>query len=267
LEVLYCTNNQLTSLLSYYPYFLRELYCNENLLTTLDVSYTQLTTLNVSNNPALKTLYCYDSPQLTTLDLSNTPSLKTLYCYDSPQLTTLDVSNNPALEDLSCYNNLLTVLDLSNNSALKRVNFRNNPNLTSVSIKNGSSEIALFTNTPILANICVDTAQKTSIQTYISVNSNTIGNLVGGTTVSDAPDCSVLTTQEISKNKISVYPNPVKDILQIDNGKWKVENAKIYDLSGKLVKTFNGNSVNVSSLQKGIYLLNINEQTFKIIKE
>jgi uncharacterized delta-60 repeat protein len=76
-----------------------------------------------------------------------------------------------------------------------------------------------------------------------------------------------LTVSETEKTKISISPNPVKDILTIENGKWKVENAKIYDMQGKLVKIFSGNSVNVSDLQKGNYILNIDNQSFKFIKE
>jgi hypothetical protein len=66
---------------------------------------------------------------------------------------------------------------------------------------------------------------------------------------------------------ITLFPNPVKGILTIEGGKLKIENARIYDLSGKLVKTFSGNSVNVSDLQKGTYLLMIDGKSFKFIKQ
>jgi hypothetical protein len=74
-----------------------------------------------------------------------------------------------------------------------------------------------------------------------------------------------LDTDEVSlSEKPILYPNPVKNMLTI---KEKVKNAKMYDVSGKLVKTFSGNSVDVSSLQKGTYMVQIENKTFKIIKE
>jgi uncharacterized delta-60 repeat protein len=78
---------------------------------------------------------------------------------------------------------------------------------------------------------------------------------------------STLGVSESGKAKFSIFPNPVKDVLQIESGKLKVENAKIFDMQGKLVKTFNGNSVNVSGLPKGMYMLEMNGKTEKFIKE
>ncbi|MDR2207097.1 MAG: T9SS type A sorting domain-containing protein [Flavobacteriaceae bacterium] len=86
-------------------------------------------------------------------------------------------------------------------------------------------------------------------------------------------------TAEVSKNKIAVYPNPVKNILYISPLSPKggttltpppsegVGGRRIYDISGKLVKMFNGNSVDVSGFQKGIYILNVDNQSIKFIKE
>jgi aminopeptidase N len=79
-------------------------------------------------------------------------------------------------------------------------------------------------------------------------------------------DTTLLGVQDVNTEKITLYPNPVKDILNIQSSVFKVQNAKIYDISGKLVKTFNGNSVNISALQKGIYILKVDNQTFKFVK-
>ncbi|UOE39769.1 T9SS type A sorting domain-containing protein [Chryseobacterium suipulveris] len=68
-----------------------------------------------------------------------------------------------------------------------------------------------------------------------------------------------LAANNISKNQVSVYPNPFSDNLNISTD----ENASIYlyDLSGKLIsKEFlvkGSNSLNKSSLQKGIYFYQI----------
>ena len=83
---------------------------------------------------ALTYLDCY-SNQLTTLDLSNNPALDTLAC-TSNQLTTLDVSNNTALTVLRCGGNQLTSLDVrnGNNTNITTFTCTNNPNLTCINV-------------------------------------------------------------------------------------------------------------------------------------
>jgi len=146
---------------------LTELRCQQNNLTTLNVSnnlnltilrcYTnQLTSLDVSNNTNLTRLYCHDN-QLNSLDVSEN-DLEYLWCYDN-ELTSLNVSGNTNLERLLCYNNQLTSLDVStnanldrfdcslnqltgldvsDNSVLKRL-WCNDNNLTYLKVKNGNN--------------------------------------------------------------------------------------------------------------------------------
>ena len=94
-------------------------------LKTLWCSSNQLTSLDVSNNPALVNLDC-SSNQLTSLDVSNNPALVDLDCAGN-QLTSLDVSNNLALESLYCDYNALISLDISNNSDLEHLYCSGNP--------------------------------------------------------------------------------------------------------------------------------------------
>jgi ELWxxDGT repeat protein len=56
-------------------------------------------------------------------------------------------------------------------------------------------------------------------------------------------------------SKFAVFPNPATDIFRFNLDE-KVIDVKIYDLTGRLVKTESqpaGNAVNVSALQKGVY--------------
>ena len=106
LQVLLCESNQLTSLdVSHNP-----------ALTKLDCYDNQLTDLNVSNNAALTWLDCMYN-QLTSLDVSHNPALTNLLCYFN-KLTNLDVSHNAALTVLYCGFNKLTGVDVSHNAAL-----------------------------------------------------------------------------------------------------------------------------------------------------
>ena len=136
LEVLSCSNNNLTSLDLSSNTLLTYLWCYNNQLTSLDVSKctvleelecdnNQLTSLDVSKNTVLSALYCPNN-QLTSLDLSRNTELGDLDC-SSNQFTSLDVSRCVALTQLWCNNNQLTSLDLSNNKALTRLECSDNP--------------------------------------------------------------------------------------------------------------------------------------------
>ena len=110
---------------------LKELYCNRNQLTSLDVSKNsaldylscygnQLTSLDVSGCTSLTTLNCY-SNSLTSLDVSKNTALTWLYC-ENNQLTSLDVSGCTALIRLECFGNQLTSLDVTKNTKLQSLN-------------------------------------------------------------------------------------------------------------------------------------------------
>ncbi len=77
---------------------------------------------------------------------------------------------------------------------------------------------------------------------------------------------------DINSNEFKMYPNPVNDILIIENSA-EIEKIDIYDLQGRKVVGFNdiSNQLDLSVLKRGLYLLkiqNINNEnfTYKIIK-
>jgi Leucine-rich repeat (LRR) protein len=120
LEILYCNDNQLTSLPTL-PENLKELCCSNNQLTSLPALPQNLETLNCNNNSLnslpilpenLETLYCYKN-QLTSLP-ALPKNLEDLMCSNN-QLTSLP--NLPQnLKFLMCNNNQLTSLpDLPQN--------------------------------------------------------------------------------------------------------------------------------------------------------
>lgn len=107
LEILSCNNNQLTSLdVSHNP-----------ALKSLDCFVNHLTNLDVSHNSALEYLGCGQNNLTDGLNISNNQALDYLDCMYS-NLTSLDVSHNPVLETLDCSGNKLTNLDVSHNPAL-----------------------------------------------------------------------------------------------------------------------------------------------------
>ena len=127
LKDLYCQNNELTKLDVSKNTKLTILHCDDNKLTKLDVDKNvklinlycdnnKLTKLDVSKNVKLNDLSC-DNNKLTKLDVSKNTKLTYLHCADN-KFTKLEVSNNIDLILLSCTNNKLTSLDLSTNKKL-----------------------------------------------------------------------------------------------------------------------------------------------------
>ncbi|WCO02375.1 T9SS type A sorting domain-containing protein [Psychroserpens ponticola] len=75
------------------------------------------------------------------------------------------------------------------------------------------------------------------------------------------------------KNSVSVYPNPTNGQLFI-NSTYKIDDIILYDIQGRKVEGFNvseTNMLNISSVSKGVYFLEITsvkgKSTKKIIKD
>jgi len=69
---------------------------------------------------------------------------------------------------------------------------------------------------------------------------------------------------------MKVYPNPVSDVVYIQNAPETDFTVSIYRMNGVLVLTTKlssgTKSVDVSYLSSGLYLLNVNSRTFKFVK-
>jgi Leucine-rich repeat (LRR) protein len=129
LEILNCSNNQITKLLPL-PRKLKQLYCSNNQLTTLPAIPNTLLELSCANNqltrlPTLPNtlieLNCSDN-RLTTLPPLPF-KLKNLYCFNN-QLTTLPSLPNK-LRKLICDRNKLNILPILPNTLLE-LNCANN---------------------------------------------------------------------------------------------------------------------------------------------
>ena len=80
-----------------------------------------------------------------------------------------------------------------------------------------------------------------------------------------------LNITNIKNTKINIYPNPANDVLIIEST-FKIDKIKIIDINGACIKIpISENKINLSSLPKGIYIVNIQTSktifTKKIIKE
>lgn len=114
-----CHSSHVTSMNLSNNTALKELYCNSN---------TNLRELDVSKNTALTKLVCNNNYYLNSLYLNKNTALKELFCY-SNDLNNLDVSNCKVLEVLECSDNNITNLNLSENTKLKILSFGYNDGL------------------------------------------------------------------------------------------------------------------------------------------
>ncbi|MDC0204384.1 hypothetical protein OAJ65_01150 [Flavobacteriales bacterium] len=195
------------------------LWCWDNQLTTLDVSQNtaltelictgnQLTSLDVSQNTALDTLWCQNN-QITSLDVSQNTALIALYCQDN-QLTSLDVSNNTLLEQLNCTDNYIECLDVSGATALTYLQCGDNL-LEQLNTKNGNwQNMTVVANDNNLTCVEVDNlGQATNNWTFDSFTSITT-------------DCN--------------YASPCATVSAIEEHTTNKELLKVTDLLGRETK-------------------------------
>lgn len=81
---------------------------------------------------------------------------------------------------------------------------------------------------------------------------------------------TTLSTDEVSKSKTNIYPNPTKGEITIKTDK-KIKSSTVVDLSGKVLLQTSSEKVDISSFTKGTYLLKVefadgSTKTEKIIK-
>ncbi|GAB7256995.1 T9SS type A sorting domain-containing protein [Polaribacter sp. OB-PA-B3] len=152
-------------------------------LTSLSVSFNQLTNIDLSNNINLTSLGANDN-QLATIDISPNINLKTLNLEEN-SIVNLDLSQNLDLEDLLLDNNNIKNLDLRKNSKLKFIRLYNN-NLESLDIRNGNNTMISTYSTKLNANLnCVAVDNVNHFNTNFNV-----GTIWKDTHTSFNTDCS-----------------------------------------------------------------------------
>lgn len=212
---------------------LTSLSCNNNGITSIDIShsklvnlfcpYNSITELNTNGNNNLSTLNCNNN-QLTALDVSTNSELTYLNCnyneistLNLPQnnklwllacaynkLKELNVSNFKDLIDLSCSRNELEKLTVKNNPELARLRFYNNP-LSQIDFSNNPklNTLETYSNNLSLAQM----QQLVNNLPTIDTSAGQKGSLV------------VVPTLNGSKN----FSNQLKD-LAVSKG-WEVKNT------------------------------------------
>lgn len=85
--------------------------------------------------------------------------------------------------------------------------------------------------------------------------------------IGNQPDCLALSVQPFNKtDDVIIYPNPAQNTVIIEHNYPEVLTVQLYDYTGKLLCCTTNNQIDVSSLNQGIYFVQIKNQTFKLIK-
>jgi len=272
LKQLECSGNQLTSLDISNCESLSNLSCGGNLLETLDISSCQslkylsctgnkLSGLDLNGNTVLTHLYCSDN-KLTNIDLSNNKSLYKLYCINN-QLNSLELSSNPNVMELMCMENELSSLDLSSNISLNNLFCSNNP-LTILVLPNSIDSLEIK-NMPPLTQVCVEELPSPDKESW---NSEGSPNVLYTTNCEFKNEGSTTNTPRYD-SAVRIYPNPANDFLIIQADKSGPLTIKIFSLNGELifrtVCNTQSKQINISSLERGVYLINVASDKFTII--
>ena len=199
----------------------------------------------------LTALHANDN-QLTSIDLSNNTVLETLFA-SLNNLTTLDVSSNTILEQLSLFSNSLTSLDVSTNSALTLLVVGQN-DLTSLNVANGNN--SNFSNFEANGNPNLTCIQVDNVA-YSDSNWTNID-----TQTSFSTNCS-LSVNDFNLNSIALQPNPTTSILNIEMTQ-SLKQVTVYSMLGKEVLKSENKKLDVSSLENGVFLIKIEDENGSI---
>lgn len=79
-----------------------------------------------------------------------------------------------------------------------------------------------------------------------------------------------LSTNDVLASNLKIYPNPAQDYIQIDTNNINVSSVEMFSLVGQKVisgKKLINSKLNISSLNRGIYLLKVNTENGSLTKK
>jgi len=253
---------------------LEYLALDDTLLTALDITHcpglieigffnTPLNQIDFSGNPLIEKIQGNNS-SLTTINVDNNPNLEWLVLSNNNIEGSLSFYNNPKLDIVTLVNNLVQELDFSSNPLLTLIDVVDNPNLEFVNMKNGGNQNQPFfdgRNCPQFSCLVVDDPNAANEDIFVDTNTTLVGSVEA---------CNNLTiNEETPQQQLSIYPNPVQDLLNINTNNTKIIKIEIYDVLGKkvLVTTGDTTQIDISNLDNGLYLVNIQTEQGVLVKK
>lgn len=281
---------------------LNDINCNSNQLTSIDISKaTSLVTLDCSSNKftsleikssSLKYLNC-SSNQLSSIDISKANSLNYLNC-SSNQLTSIDLSGAYLLKNLNCSLNRLTFNTLPLRNDLNEYTYYPQQtyrlpktnygilepiDLSSLFISNGNFTNYYWRSNEILTspirytyNNGVFSFQDECNNIYCLMTNSSFPNLTLRTNLINIKKSTSIDESVIN---VKIYPNPIKDFLNIECLE-NISKIEIFTITGiKVYEKQGDNSTKMCiptfNFQNGFYIVKIfvNNGSFtrKFLKE
>ncbi|MCH7785867.1 MAG: T9SS type A sorting domain-containing protein [Bacteroidetes bacterium] len=268
LEVLNCSNNILSNLDFSQNLNLNDLRCYSN----------QLNSLNISQNSNLSFLWCSNN-LLKSLDVSENIALETLYCHNN-QLSVLDVKNNINLLDLICSNNQLSSLDVSFSTDLVFLICQRNQ-LNNLDVSFNTNLIFLDCNHNLLTNLFIDNGNNQNMTDMHSRDNPDLNCIQVDDETATYPVCDGFPLEgwckdawssyselcnlgliDLESTNLTLYPNPVSDVLIISSPTNEILTIQIYDIGGKKISSFKKSyqkvsEIDITNINQGIYFLKI----------
>ncbi len=208
-----------------------------------------ITSIDVSRNTQLKFLYCCNN-KLSSLDLSKNTELFVLNCNDN-KLSRLDISKNTNLRALFCYGNNFST------QALDAI-YCALPDRTGKD--NGLIEPVKNSSDPNHATVLATNAQN-AIDKNWKVLYDEGGAYIHTT---GSYDCSTAVAEAATEPSLTLYPNPVADVLYLSA---TARTIRIYDIYGiEVAHAYDTDKVEVSHLPAGIYTVKADGTVAKMVK-
>ena len=219
-----------------------------------------ITTADVDNGSADNCSIDNLALDVTTFDCSNLGE-------NTVTLTATDASGNEASTTA-----IVTVVDVSGPVLVTQDITVNLDENGSVSILPGDVLSSVEDNCTISQNITLSLDQDTFTAIGVYEVSLTSKDASGNSTSTTA-EVTVDDTLSIDDNDLNVeiklYPNPASDNIYFEISNAKIQSISIYDINGRLIKTSDNISINISELSSGIYFAKVEGErmkTFKVLR-
>lgn len=178
--------------------------------------------------------------------------------HNEPNSDALDVTNAKFhLKDLN-NDNFTDILYINNNEILWKENNQSSNFINTSSIDNSFNYSVVYSDD--IDNDGDNDIVWSGFDT--ATNDIKVGYLLNEITLS--------IKDEVIENTISIYPNPTNSMIHISN-KEEDKEVLLFNAIGQIIMTTNSNSIDISTLENGIYFIKIGltnkeQETIKIIK-
>ena len=233
-----------------------------------------ITGLDPSHNTKLTELYC-SSNRLTSLDVSGCTRLMRLGCTDN-RLTGLDLSHNTQLTVLNCTNNRLSSLDLSHNTKLTELYCYKNKFSTqaldaiycALPDRDASDDAKVFplheTSSTAEADAVVTTTVENATDKNWKVQTYKANHQHEDIATTGTYDCSTAISAATAEPSLTLYPNPVADVLYLSA---TARTIRIYNIYGiEVAHATDTDRIDVAHLPAGVYTVRADGTVAKMVK-